>query len=111
MHSVRRNRFIIQRVPANESQQAMVGAAAMMGAEAAPPKYEEVAPPQHQSIAGRISVDSREQEESGMVADGKTPLSEIPFEDVMLNYVHSGSSCQPISMGHQQVGDRTAHIN
>lgn len=62
----------------------------MPAVEASPPAYEESVPPRHQRIAGGISTTSEEDE--GVISDGKTPLSEIPFEDVRLDQVRSGSS-------------------
>jgi hypothetical protein len=104
LHAVQRNRSI--RNPPSESQQQIVGG------DAPPPRYEEVVPPQHQRLAGGISH-NREEEEAGMVADGKTPLSEIPFEDVVLDHVQSeSSSSQSFSMRyHTGVGDTTGHTN
>ena len=60
----------------------------------APPQYEEVVPPAHQSLAGgmRNSIMSDDEAGMGVVADGKMPLSEIPFEDVVLESVSSHSS-------------------
>lgn len=84
-----------------------------VGGDAPPPRYEEVIPPQHQRLAGGISH-VREDEE-GMIADGKTPLSEIPFEDVVLDHTNSpaeSSSSQTFSMRHHAgVGDTTGHTN
>jgi len=55
-----------------------------------PPQYEEVVPPQHQTIAGGIT--HVREEEEGVISDGKTPLSEIPFEDVVLDHHTSAGS-------------------
>jgi hypothetical protein len=55
-----------------------------------PPQYEETVPPQHQTIAGGIT--HVREEEEGIISDGKTPLSEIPFEDVVLDHTPSGGS-------------------
>ena len=68
------------------------------------PIYAEVPPPEHQTVAGgtRDANEQRrvEEEEAAVVSDGKTPLSEIPFEDVVLgmhgsdNQSSSGESSQ-----------------
>lgn len=82
--------------------------------EAPPPRYEEVVPPQHQRLAGGMPVAHvRNEEDEGMIADGKTPLSEIPFEDVVLDRTPSGSSSsQSFSMArHAGSGDTTGHTN
>ncbi|KAH8782438.1 hypothetical protein BGZ57DRAFT_238624 [Hyaloscypha finlandica] len=55
-----------------------------------PPQYEETAPHQHQTIAGGIA--HVREEEEGVISDGKTPLSEIPFEDVVLDHPVSAGS-------------------
>jgi hypothetical protein len=55
-----------------------------------PPQYEETAPHQHQTIAGGIT--HVREEEEGVISDGKTPLSEIPFEDVVLDHPVSAGS-------------------
>ena len=55
-----------------------------------PPQYAETLPPQHQTIAGGIT--HVRDEEEGVISDGKTPLSEIPFEDVVLDHPVSAGS-------------------
>jgi hypothetical protein len=55
-----------------------------------PPQYEETVPHQHQTIAGGIT--HVREEEEGVISDGKTPLSEIPFEDVVLDHPVSAGS-------------------
>ncbi|KAH8596417.1 hypothetical protein B0O99DRAFT_593735 [Bisporella sp. PMI_857] len=87
---------------------------AATGRDAPPPSYEEAVPPQHQRLAGGISL--RSEEEDSMVADGKTPLSEIPFEDIDLRNggasSSSASSNQSFSSRHHnQYGDTTGHTN
>lgn len=80
--------------------------------DAPPPRYEEVVPSQHQRLAGGISH-TRDDEEAGMVADGKTPLSEIPFEDVVLEHtISESSSSQSFSTRHHNgIGDTRGHTN
>lgn len=56
--------------------------------EAAPPIYEEALPPQHETVVGGITYDG---EGEGVVADGKTPLSEILLEDALLHHNPSES--------------------
>lgn len=104
LHAVQRNQST-RNGPYEEQLQAA-------GGDVAPPRYEEVVPPQHQRLAGGISH-NREEEEAGVVADGKTPLSEIPFEDVVLDHTHSASSSsQGFSMRHHTgIGDTTGHTN
>jgi hypothetical protein len=86
----------------------------------APPVYEEVAPPQHQTLArGLRSAEEvqRAEVEEAIVSDGKTPLSEIPFEDVVLERYPSGSeSSSSASREFQQRhhgmgGDTRGHTN
>lgn len=81
-----------------------------------PPSYEEVVPAQHQRLAGGLPL--RDEEEDGMVVDGKTPLSEIPFEDVVLDHSPTGSSSSASSANqafsarhHNQYGDTRGHSN
>lgn len=79
--------------------------------EAPPPLYTENTPPQHTSIQGGITH-ARDEEAAGVVSDGKTPLSEIPFEDVVLNTPASASSARSFGdthLGHG--GDTTGHTN
>jgi hypothetical protein len=57
--------------------------------ETSPLRYEKVLLPQHDTVVGGIT---HNREEEAIVADGKTPLSEIPFEDVVLDHKPSGSS-------------------
>ena len=57
-----------------------------------------------------------EAEEDGVVADGKTPLSEIPFEDVVLDPPSSSSSTSSANqafaaMHHDGMGDTRGHTN
>lgn len=54
--------------------------------------------------------------EDGMIADGKTPLSEIPFEDVVLAPASSSSSTSSANQGfaamhHTGMGDTRGHTN
>lgn len=83
-----------------------------------PPQYEETVPPQHQTIAGGIT--HVREEEEGVISDGKTPLSEIPFEDVVLDHSSSeasGSGSSPssarefASRHHGLGGDTRGHTN
>lgn len=83
-----------------------------------PPQYEETVPPQHQTIAGGIT--HVREEEEGVISDGKTPLSEIPFEDVVLDHTSSegsGSGSSPslarefASRHHGLGGDTRGHTN
>jgi len=83
----------------------------------APPVYEEVAPPQHQTLArGLRSAEEvqREEVEEAVVSDGKTPLSEIPFEDVVLERhpSESESSSRGFEQRHHGMGgDTRGHTN
>jgi hypothetical protein len=79
-----------------------------------PPQYAEAVPPQHQTIAGGIT--HVREEEEGIISDGKTPLSEIPFEDVVLDHpVSAGSgsgsgspsSAREFAMRHHAMGGDT----
>jgi hypothetical protein len=84
-----------------------------------PPQYAEAVPPQHQTIAGGIT--HVREEEEGVISDGKTPLSEIPFEDVVLDHpVSAGSgsgsgspsSAREFAMRHHGMGgDTRGHTN
>jgi len=84
-----------------------------------PPQYEEAVPHQHQRIAGGIT--HVREEEEGVISDGKTPLSEIPFEDVVLDHpVSAGSgsgsgspsSAREFAMRHHgSGGDTRGHTN
>ncbi|KAG4440049.1 hypothetical protein IFR05_004499 [Cadophora sp. M221] len=77
----------------------------------APPQYEEAVPPRHQHIAGGARY-IREDEEEGVISDGKTPLSEIPFEDVVLDHSPSEGSSRSFSERHHGLGgDTTGHTN
>lgn len=81
----------------------------------APPSYEEVVPPEHVRLAGGMRRNPEMEAEDGMVADGKTPLSEIPFEDVVLDQTMSGSSESSArgfaAQNHTRWGDTTGHTN
>lgn len=90
-----------------------IGAVQVAGGEAPPPRYELVVPPQHQRLAGGVSH-VRDEAEDGMVADGKTPLSEIPFEDIMLDHHSTAGSSSSQSFPtrhHAGRGDTTGHTN
>jgi hypothetical protein len=91
-------------------------------ADPPPPQYAEAVPPQHQTIEGGIThVREEREEEEGIISDGKTPLSEIPFEDIALGHpVSAGSgsgSGSPSSARefalrhHAQEGDTRGHTN
>lgn len=76
----------------------------------APPLYAEVAPPQHTTISGGIT--HVREEEEGIISDGKTPLSEIPFEDVILDHSPSEGSARNFGDRHLRLGgDTTGHTN
>jgi len=80
----------------------------------APPSYEEVVPPQHRRLAGGIpNTNTTSEEDDAVVSDGKTPLSEIPFEDVVLDHVSShGSGSRTFDqMHHGAGGDTRGHTN
>lgn len=75
-----------------------------------PPTYTETLPPRHQRIAGGIT--NVRDEEEGVIADGKTPLSEIPFEDVVVSSSSSHSSARDFGRNHQYGGGNTlGHTN
>ncbi|PBP19022.1 hypothetical protein BUE80_DR010094 [Diplocarpon rosae] len=77
---------------------------------APPPLYEEAVPPQHRRIAGGATQLSEEEE--GVIPDGKTPLSEFPFEDVVLDHSPSdGSSMSYRERHHGLGGDTRGHAN
>jgi hypothetical protein len=106
-------------VPNGRNTQAAVHRAEEGGPDA-PPTYAEVAPPEHQTVAGGIrdaNEMQRIEEESAVVSDGKTPLSEIPFEDVVLERhpsesESSGSSNRGFAQIHHGMGgDTTGHTN
>lgn len=88
------------------------GDAAMSGAaDAPPPLYEEAVPPEHQYVAGGATY-VREDDEQGIISDGKTPLSEIPFEDVVLDHSPSEGSARSFGERHHGLGgDTTGHVN
>jgi hypothetical protein len=78
--------------------------------EVPPPRYEESVPLQHQRIEGGIT--HVREEEEGIISDGKTPLSEIPFEDVVLDYSPSEGSARGFGDRHHGLGgDTTGHTN
>jgi hypothetical protein len=76
-----------------------------------PPLYQEAVPPRHQRIAGGIT--HVRQEEEGIISDGKTPLSEIPFEDVVISSSSSeSSSARDFGQVHHAGGGNTyGHTN
>jgi hypothetical protein len=75
-----------------------------IGGDLPPPRYEEAVPPQHQTVEGGIT--HVRDEEEGVISDGKTPLSEIPFEDVRLDQVESGSGSGSSSSANAAFGER-----
>lgn len=85
----------------------------------APPSYEEVVPPQHQHLAGGMPIrhgiarGPMSDDDDAVVSDGKTPLSEIPFEDVVLDHSSSESSSSRTfdHRHHAGGGDTTGHTN
>ncbi|RFU28529.1 hypothetical protein B7463_g7821, partial [Scytalidium lignicola] len=88
----------------------------------APPSYEEAVPPTHQQLAvGEPISPVVEEDASNMVVDGKTPLSEIPFEDVDANALREPSSSASASSSsearsfhevhHAGPGDTTGHTS
>ncbi|PVH84533.1 hypothetical protein DL98DRAFT_584608 [Cadophora sp. DSE1049] len=77
----------------------------------APPQYEEAVPPRHQHIAGGARH-IRQEEDDAVISDGKTPLSEIPFEDVVLDHSPSEGSSRSFSERHHGLGgDTRGHTN
>lgn len=90
--------------------------AAGVEGEEPPPMYAEVIQPGHQRIAGGIT--NVREEEEGIISDGKMPLSEIAFEDVVLERSRSGgsgSSSRSPGNGfqnhHGMGGDTSGHTN
>lgn len=82
----------------------------------APPSYEEVAPPHLSLATGPPRMVLAAGPEDAVVADGKTPLSEIPFEDVMLEQSSSSSSTSSANQAfetvhHNGMGDTRGHTN
>ncbi|EKD14445.1 uncharacterized protein L3040_005723 [Drepanopeziza brunnea f. sp. 'multigermtubi'] len=78
--------------------------------EAPPPVYEVAIPPQHRYVAGGATHITEEEE--GIISDGKMPLSEIPFEDVVLDHPPSEGSSRSFSERHYGLGgDTTGHTN
>ncbi|CZT44126.1 uncharacterized protein RSE6_04254 [Rhynchosporium secalis] len=78
----------------------------------APPEYEEAVPPRHQHIAGGARHGIEEEEQPGVISDGKTPLSEIPFEDVVLDHSPSEGSSRSFNERHHGIGgDTRGHTN
>lgn len=79
----------------------------------APPAYEEVVRPQPQQHRITTDLPHTSEEDSGVVADGKTPLSEIPFEDVVLDHASSqSSSSRTFEQTHHGLGgDTRGHTN
>ncbi|KAH8820875.1 hypothetical protein F5884DRAFT_745214 [Xylogone sp. PMI_703] len=92
----------------------------------APPSYEEAVPASHQQLAiGEPISPVPEEDASNIVVDGKTPLSEIPFEDVDVNALGGPSSSASASSAavsasevrlfhdahHNQAGDTTGHTS
>ncbi len=82
--------------------------------DAPPPRYEEVVPPQHQTLAGGVTHVRAEEENvaDGIVADGKTPMSEIAFEDVVLDRSNGEGSSRTFEAQHFGLGgDTRGHTN
>lgn len=78
--------------------------------DAPPPRYEEVVPPQHQHTSG--GVRHAAELEEGIISDGKTPLSEIPYEDVALHELPSAGSSRNFGNRHHELGgDTRGHTN
>ncbi|RDL37528.1 uncharacterized protein BP5553_04961 [Venustampulla echinocandica] len=79
--------------------------------EAPPPAYEEVVRPQHPRVM--TDVPHTREEDAGVISDGKTPLSEIPFEDVVLDHASSqSSSSRTFEQNHHGFGgDTRGHTN
>ncbi|EPE27797.1 hypothetical protein GLAREA_04588 [Glarea lozoyensis ATCC 20868] len=77
-----------------------------------PPSYDEVVSPRNRAPPGGMFL-SRPVDEDGMIPDGKTPLSEIVFEDVVLDRPHTGgSSSQTFEQRHHGAGGNTqGHTN
>ncbi|KAH7407617.1 hypothetical protein BKA64DRAFT_706026 [Cadophora sp. MPI-SDFR-AT-0126] len=112
----RRKRREGMRAPDINSQRpvplnAMASGQAPPPAGDAPPQYEEAVPPQHQHIAGGARH-MRQEEDDAVISDGKTPLSEIPFEDVVLDHSPSEGSSRSFSERHHGLGgDTRGHTN
>jgi hypothetical protein len=92
------------------------------GMSDAPPLYAEVAPPEHQTLArGTRRSEEEQRQEAAVVSDGKTPLSEIQFEDVDVHLVlerarseasGSGNSSRDFEATHHGMGgDTWGHVN
>lgn len=82
----------------------------------APPSYEEVVPPHLRVATGPPRVFHAAEGDDGVVADGKMPLSEIPFEDIVLEPSSSSSSASSAnqnfeSVHHNGIGDTRGHTN
>jgi hypothetical protein len=81
-----------------------------LSGDAPPPQYAEVVPPRHTRIAGGVT--NVREEEEGVISDGKTPLSEIPFEDVVLSSASSSNSARDFGRVHHGAGGNTfGHTN
>jgi hypothetical protein len=80
-----------------------------------PPTYKEEMPPLLR-LRGELWTPYEVGLEHGMLADGKIPLSEIPFEDVMLEQASSCSSTRSANQAfaaihHNGTGDTRGHTN
>jgi hypothetical protein len=79
---------------------------------ALPPSYEETVSPRNQAPPAGMHFGQRV-DDDGLIPDGKTPLSEIAFEDVVLDRPHTGgSSSQTFEQRHHGAGgDTRGHTN
>jgi hypothetical protein len=77
-----------------------------------PPSYEETVSPRNQAPPGGMQFGHRI-DDDGIIPNGKTPLSEIGFEDVVLDRPHTGeSSSQTFEQRHHGSGGNTrGHTN
>jgi hypothetical protein len=118
----KKKRRVTNSVPSRETNaQANEDGQQMREVEAhgdAPPMYEESVPLQHHTLAGGMAG-VRNEEEDGMIADGKMPLSEIPFEDVVVGESHTSisssssfsNSRQFAAIHHNGIGNTYGHTN
>ncbi|KAH6674232.1 hypothetical protein B0J14DRAFT_562362 [Halenospora varia] len=81
----------------------------MLTGDVPPPSYDE-AVPHNQRLQRGLSI--RTTADDGVIADGKTPLSEIVFEDVEINHTNSASSAsRTFQQEHHGWGDTRGHTN
>lgn len=88
------------------------------GGEAPPPRYEEVVSLHNRAPGGGILLVSAD-DEAGVVADGKMPISEMALEDVVLeDYTQlssqgsaSSASQRFAAIHHDGIGNTMGHTN